>query len=99
MKYDLYASERELFLEKFSNLHPNFKKEYSQEIKEYANKTLHFKVLGEWLNCRPENARKKILKSGLTDTFGYALYFLTFLPPSIFFPLNKLRFKIRNIIG
>ncbi|MBT5957697.1 MAG: hypothetical protein HOG63_03895 [Nitrospina sp.] len=86
-------------MEKFSELHPNFKEEYSQEIKEYANKTLHFNILGEWLNCRPENARKKILKSKLNDTFGYALYVLTFLPPSIFFSLNKLRYKIRSIIG
>ena len=99
MKYELYASERELFLEKFSKLHPNFEEEYSREIKEYANKTLHFNILGEWLNCRPENARKKILKSKLNDTFGYALYVLTFLPPSIFFSLNKLRYKIRSIIG
>jgi glycosyltransferase involved in cell wall biosynthesis len=98
-KYGLFAAERKLFLEKFADLHPDFNHEYAPEIKAYANKTTQFKVLGEWLNHRPTNARKILRESGLENKIRFSFYCLTFFPPSMFFALNKVRFKIMNNIG
>ena len=98
-KFELFASEREILIEKLAGLYPDFKQKYGQEIKIYIIKTLQFKTLGEWLNHRPASARRIIVKSGFNNILRCGLYCLTFFPPGIFFSLNKLRFRLKNLIG
>lgn len=98
-KFSMYAGERELLLGKLIRLSPNFKKDYNEEIKKYNSKTAQLRVLGEWLNHHPDRAREHISNSGFSYKLRLALYCLTFLPPAIFFPLSKLRFRLRNLVG
>jgi len=80
-------------------LYPEFKENYTKEIKGYASKTTQLRVLGEWLNHRPINARKLLNNTdlGKISRFGYLV--LTFFPTSIFFPLYKLRYRIRSFVS
>ena len=73
--------------------------EFEKEIKGYASKTTQLRVLGEWLNHRPINARKLLNNTdlGKISRFGYLV--LTFFPTSIFFPLYKLRYRIRSFVS
>ena len=98
-KFGLFANEWDLLLEKLIGLYPGFKENYAKEIRGYASKTTQLRVLGEWLNHRPINARKLLNTAdlGKISRFGYLA--LTFFPPSIFFPLNKLRYRIRSFIS
>ncbi len=98
-QFSLFATEWELLLEKLINLDPNFKQEYSEEIVRYVSKTMQLKVMGEWLNRRPTQARELLKDSGFGKILRFSLFFITFLPPSIFFSLNKLRFRVRGLMG
>ena len=83
-KYGLFADEWDLLLEKLIGLYPGFKENYAKEIRGYASKTTQLRVLGEWLNHRPINARKLLNNTdlGKISRFGYLV--LTFFPTSIF---------------
>ena len=98
-KYGLFADEWDLLLEKLIGLYPGFKENYAKEIRGYASKTTQLRVLGEWLNHRPINARKLLNNKNLgkISRFGYLV--LTFFPTSIFFPLCKLRYRIRSFVS
>ncbi|MDC1153503.1 glycosyltransferase [Nitrospinaceae bacterium] len=98
-KYGLFADEWDLLLEKLIGLYPDFKENYAKEIRGYASKTTQLRVLGEWLNHRPINARKLLNNTdlGKISRFGYLV--LTFFPTSIFFPLYKLRYRIRSFVS
>ena len=98
-KYGLFADEWDLLLEKLIGLYPGFKENYAKEIRGYASKTTQLRVLGEWLNHRPINARKLLNNTNLgkISRFGYLV--LTFFPTSIFFPLCKLRYRIRSFVS
>jgi len=98
-KYGLFADEWDLLLEKLIGLYPGFKENYAKEIRGYASKTTQLRVLGEWLNHRPINARKLLNTAdlGKISRFGYLV--LTFFPTSIFFPLCKLRYRIRSFVS
>jgi hypothetical protein len=98
-KYGLFADEWDLLLEKLIGLYPDFKENYAKEIRGYASKATQLRVLGEWLNHRPINARKLLNTAdlGKISRFGYLV--LTFFPTSIFFPLCKLRYRIRSFVS
>ena len=72
-KYGLFADEWDLLLEKLIGLYPGFKENYAKEIRGYASKTTQLRVLGEWLNHRPINARKLLNNKdlGKISRFGY----------------------------
>lgn len=98
-KYGLFADEWDLLLEKLIGLYPGFKENYAKEIRGFASKTTQLRVLGEWLNHRPINARKLLNNTdlGKISRFGYLV--LTFFPTSIFFRLCKLRYRIRSFVS
>ena len=96
-KYGLFADEWDLLLEKLIGLYPGFKASYAKEIRGYASKTTQLRVLGEWLNHRPINARKLLKTASLSKISRFSYLVLTFFPTSIFFLLYKLRYRIQNL--
>ena len=96
-KYRLFADEWDLLLEKLIGLYPGFKENYAKEIRGYASKTTQLRVLGEWLNHRPINARKLLKTASLSRISRFSYLVLTFFPTSIFFLLYKLRYRIQNL--
>ena len=98
-KYGLFADEWDLLLEKLIGLYPGFKENYAKEIRGYASKTTQLRVLGEWLNHRPINARKLLNNTDLEQISRFGYLVLTFFPTSIFFPLYKLRYRIRSFVS
>ena len=98
-QFGLFANEWDLLLEKLTGLYPGFKENYAKEIRGYVSKTTQLRVLGEWLNHRPINARKLLNTADLGKISRLGYLALTFFPPSIFFPLNKLRYRIRSFIS
>ena len=98
-KYGLFADEWDLLLEKLIGLYPGFKENYAKEIRGYASKTTQLRVLGEWLNHRPINARKLLNTAALGKISRFGYLALTFFPTSIFFPLCKLRYRIRSFVS
>lgn len=98
-QFSLFAAEWKLLLEKLIRLYPNFNEEYPEEINLYVSKTTKLKVLGEWLNHRQESARSIIANAGFGKLSSIGYYCLTFLPPSVFYPLNKFRYILRGILN
>ena len=99
MDFGLFAEEWELLLRKLIGLYPNFQKDYSREIEKYTSKTMRLKILSEWLNHHPAQARKLLKVSGFGNVLRLSLFCLTFFPVSVFYFLGKLRFQIRGVLG
>lgn len=88
-----FPKERKLMLEKFCRIFDNLRKEYSSEIKIIESQIAIDSAICDWEIGKTKNARK-YLKPYLNMGIKYnLLYFLTFLPFSIY----KLILSIKGI--
>jgi glycosyltransferase involved in cell wall biosynthesis len=94
--YNLLASEKELFLNDCSQEFPDFEKNYAEEIRIFKDQVALQKGLGAWLTAQPEEARKIFRQIRPRRLLVYCLVVLTFFPPTFFYLLLNLNYRLKN---
>ncbi len=89
-KYEKFPVERELMIEKFCKLYPNFEDEYSDECMELRKAIAKERALLGWKKSDLREARA-FLRPYLGDRKMLIYFLLTFLPKSIYDKIQQLR--------
>jgi len=90
------AFERDLTLKTLSKEFPGFEKKFCEDIKKFQAKTNAQKAIYEWANRNPEKARKILKETNPKNPLIYTLFFITFLPNSVFKYLFILNYQLKN---
>lgn len=91
---DSSAGEKEILIEKFSNLYPDFQKQYSEEIKKMENQIGYEKFYWYWIKGDAKKARKSFRPFLRFNKRLVPYIFSYFFPLSFFYFLIKIGVKV-----